>query len=52
MERGFIKAEVISYIDLMKTGSISQARNNGLLRIEGQDYVIQDGDFCYFKFNV
>jgi hypothetical protein len=52
MERGFIKAEVISYKDLMKAGSISEARNNGLLRIEGQDYVIQDGDFCYFQFNV
>lgn len=52
MERGFIKAEVISYQDLMAAGSISEARNQGLLRVEGHDYVIQDGDFCYFKFNV
>lgn len=52
MERGFIKAEVIGYEALMKAGSISEARNKGLLRVEGHDYVIQDGDFCYFKFNV
>lgn len=52
MEKGFIKAEVISYEDLMKAGSISEARNQGLLRVEGHDYIIKDGDFCYFKFNV
>ncbi len=52
MERGFIKAEVISYEKLMEAGSIKNAREQGLLRIEGHDYIIQDGDFCYFKFNV
>ncbi|HKL13394.1 MAG TPA: redox-regulated ATPase YchF [Halanaerobiales bacterium] len=52
MEQGFIKAEVISYEYLMNAGSISKAREEGLLRIEGHDYIIKDGDFCYFKFNV
>ena len=52
MEKGFIKAEVISYEDLISVGSLSKAREQGILRIEGHDYVIQDGDFCYFKFNI
>ncbi|MDZ7673164.1 MAG: redox-regulated ATPase YchF [Halanaerobiales bacterium] len=52
MEKGFIKAEVISYTDLMRAGSIKDAREEGLLRIEGHDYIVQDGDFCHFKFNV
>jgi GTP-binding protein YchF len=52
MQRGFIKAEVISYKDLIKAGSIKKARDEGLLRIEGHDYEVQDGDFCHFKFNV
>ncbi len=50
MERGFIKAEVISFDDLKKTGSLGKAREEGLLRIEGKDYIVQDGDVCYFKF--
>lgn len=52
MEKGFIKAEVIGYSDLMKVGSISKAREEGLLRIEGHEYEVKDGDFCFFKFNV
>ena len=52
MERGFIRAEVISYDDLIKCGSIAEARKRGLLRLEGKDYTIQDGDVITFLFNV
>jgi len=52
METGFIKAEVIQWDDLLSAGSISNAREKGMLSIKGHDYEIQDGDFCYFKFNV
>jgi len=52
MERGFIRAEVISYHDLMKCGSLSEARKKGLLRLEGKDYIVQDGDVITFLFNV
>ena len=53
IERGFIKAEVISYNDLMSSnGSMTQAREKGLVRSEGKDYVMQDGDIVYFRFNV
>ncbi len=52
MERGFIRAEVISYNDLMKAGSIAEARKHGLLRLEGKNYVVQDGDVITFLFNV
>lgn len=51
-ERGFIKAEVISYDELINSGSIAQAREKGLIRIEGKDYVVQDGDVILFRFNV
>ncbi len=51
MERGFIKAEVISYADFIKAGSITTAREEGHLRLEGKDYTIQDGDIIYFKFS-
>ena len=50
-EKGFIKAEVISFDDLMETGSIAEARANGKARIEGKDYVMQDGDVVEFRFN-
>ena len=49
-EKGFIKAEVISYGDFAKCGSDSKARELGLLRIEGKDYQIEDGDMVYFRF--
>ncbi|MFC1864836.1 redox-regulated ATPase YchF [Chloroflexota bacterium] len=52
MERGFIRAEVISYDDLVKCGSLPEARKKGLLRLEGKNYVVQDGDVITFLFNV
>ncbi len=52
MEKGFIKAEIIGFQELMKSGSIPKAREKGLLRLEGKDYIIKDGDICFFKFNV
>jgi hypothetical protein len=52
MERGFIRAEVVSYSDLEKCGNLAEARKRGLLRIEGRHYVIQDGDIVTFLFNV
>lgn len=51
-ERGFIKAEVMSYDDLVSAGSELKVRENGKLRIEGKDYIMQDGDICHFRFNV
>ena len=50
-EKGFIKAEVISYADLMKFGSELKTREAGRARIEGKDYIMQDGDICHFRFN-
>ncbi|MBF4577625.1 redox-regulated ATPase YchF [Frondihabitans sp. VKM Ac-2883] len=50
-EKGFIKAEVISYSDLVETGSIADARAAGKARIEGKEYVMQDGDVVEFRFN-
>ncbi|MFC2008112.1 redox-regulated ATPase YchF [Chloroflexota bacterium] len=52
MERGFIRAEVISYDDLVRCGSIAEARRKGLLRLEGKNYVVRDGDVITFLFNV
>ena len=51
-ERGFIKAEVVSYDDLMKYGSYAATREKGLVRLEGKDYVVKDGDIILFRFNV
>ncbi len=51
-ERGFIKAETVSYDELVGSGSMSAAREKGLVRQEGKDYVVQDGDVMLFKFNV
>ena len=51
-ERGFIKAEVINYQDLLNEGSLSNAREKGLVRMEGKEYVVQDGDVILFRFNV
>lgn len=50
-ERGFIKAEVISFEDLMEAGSVAAARTAGRARMEGKDYVMQDGDVVEFRFN-
>jgi ribosome-binding ATPase len=52
IERGFIRAEVIGYDELMEAGSYAVARDRGLLRLEGKDYLIQEGDVVYFRFNV
>ena len=52
MERGFIRAEVISYSDLQNCGNLAEARKRGLLRTEGKNYIIQDGDVVTFLFNV
>lgn len=51
-ERGFIKAEVMSYDDLVEAGSELKVRERGKARIEGKDYLMQDGDICHFRFNV
>ena len=51
-ERGFIKAEVVSFEDLVAAGSLAEARARGKARIEGKDYVMQDGDVVEFRFNV
>ena len=51
-ERGFIKAEVVNYQDLLDCGSYAGAREKGLVRMEGKDYVVQDGDVILFRFNV
>ena len=52
IERGFIKAEVVSYDDLMSAGSMVSAKEKGLVRSEGKDYIMKDGDIVLFKFNV
>ena len=51
-EKGFIKAEVIAYDDFIKYGSEAACRENGRLRIEGKEYLVQDGDVMHFRFNV
>lgn len=51
-ERGFIKAEIVSYEDLLEYGSLAEARAHGKVRMEGKDYVMQDGDVVEFRFNV
>lgn len=51
-ERGFIKAETLAYDDLIKYGTPQIAKENGRVRLEGKDYVVQDGDIMLFRFNV
>ncbi|HLS22737.1 MAG TPA: redox-regulated ATPase YchF [Pseudogracilibacillus sp.] len=51
-EKGFIRAETVSYNDLMEAGSMAKARENGKVRLEGKDYLVQDGDVIHFRFNV
>ena len=51
MQRGFIRAEVLPYTDLMASGSFQTARDRGLLRLEGRDYVVQDGDIVHIRFS-
>jgi len=52
IERGFIRAEVVSYDELLRAGSYAAAREQGLLRLEGKEYVMQEGDVVHFRFNV
>src|SRR5437868_2912227 len=52
IERGFIRAEIISYDELIAVGSYAAAREKGLLRLEGKDYIMQEGDVAHFRFNV
>jgi ribosome-binding ATPase len=52
IERGFIRAEVISYEALMRAGSLAAAREQGTLRLEGKEYIMQEGDVVHFRFNV
>ena len=52
IERGFIRAETINFNEMIACGSVSAAKEKGLLRSEGKDYVVQDGDMIYFRFNV
>ena len=52
IERGFIRAEIVSYDELMSAGSYAAAREKGLLRLEGKDYIMQEGDIVNFRFNV
>ncbi|MEP6848967.1 MAG: redox-regulated ATPase YchF [Acidobacteriota bacterium] len=51
-EKGFIKAQIVSYDDLIRVGSLAAARDQGLLRLEGKDYTMQEGDIVEFRFNV
>ena len=52
IQRGFIRAEVVSYEDLIKLGSLNEAKDKGLVRSEGKEYIMQDGDIVLFRFNV
>jgi GTP-binding protein YchF len=52
MERGFIRAEVVSYNDLKASGGYATAQKQGLVRLEGRDYIVQDGDVIFFRFNI
>ncbi len=51
-EKGFIRAEIMSYNDLMKLGNEKAVKENGKMRLEGREYLMQDGDICHFRFNV
>lgn len=52
IERGFIRAEIVAYNDLMACGSFHAAKEKGLVRLEGKEYIMKDGDVTHFRFNV
>ena len=52
IERGFIRAETINFDEMIACGSVAAAKEKGLLRSEGKEYVVKDGDMIYFRFNV
>ena len=51
-ERGFIRAEIVNFNDLVACGSYTAAKEKGLVRLEGKEYIVQDGDIILFRFNV
>ena len=51
-QRGFIKAEIVSFADLVECGSVAEAKAKGKVRMEGKDYIMADGDVVEFRFNV
>lgn len=52
IQRGFIRAEVVAFEDLARAGSMAEARKHGHVRMEGKQYIVQDGDVCHFLFNI
>lgn len=52
IQRGFIRAEIVAYDDLVRAGSMAEAKKHGTVRMEGKSYIVQDGDICHFLFNV
>ena len=52
IERGFIRAEIVSYGDLISSGTYAAARDKGLVRLEGKEYIMKEGDIVNFRFNV
>ena len=52
IQRGFIRAEIVAYDDLMRAGGMTEARKAGTVRMEGKQYIVKDGDICHFLFNV
>jgi len=52
LERGFIRAEIMTCGDIFQLGSMNKVKEAGRMRLEGKDYVMQDGDVAYFRFNV
>ncbi len=52
IQRGFIRAEIVAYNDLMAAGGMNEAKKAGTVRLEGKQYIVQDGDICHFLFNV
>ena len=50
IEKGFVRAEIVSFAELDTAGSYAKVREAGKMRIEGRDYVMRDGDVCYFRF--
>ena len=52
IQRGFIRAEIVAYDDLIRAGSMVEAKKHGTVRMEGKTYIVKDGDICHFLFNV
>jgi ribosome-binding ATPase YchF (GTP1/OBG family) len=52
IQRGFIRAEIVTYDDLVRAGSLPEAKKHGAVRLEGKQYIVQDGDVCHFLFNI